>query len=120
MTRETDKKGVQTMRKTFLLWGLVLLLALVLYPSTSFSKTIKLDNGVTYRDACGPIEMGTHIYRYRPATKDMVYVGEVVNIGQAFNERIVWLWVPITKRIEPKTRKAICDWGWVRVNEAEK
>jgi hypothetical protein len=107
-------------KKTFLFLGLAILLAAVICPAASISRTVRLDNGDVYRDACGPIQVGTHIYRYRPGTKDMVYVGEVVNLGQAFNERIVWLWVPATKRIEPKTRQAVCDWGWVKVGEAEK
>jgi hypothetical protein len=117
---ETNKKGVRMIRKTFLFLGLAILLATLVCPAASISKTIKLDNGDVYRDACGPIQVGTRIYRFRPGTKDMVYVGEVVNLGRAFNERIVWLWVPATNRIEPKTRKAVCDWGWVRFGDAEK
>ncbi len=108
------------MRRTHLILGMTLLLAVVLFASASYCKTIKMNNGDVYRDACGDIKVGAHIYRYRPATKDMSYVGEVVNLGRAYNESIVWIWVEKTKRIEPKTRKAVCDWGWVRIGTAEK
>ncbi len=108
------------MRRVFPILALLLLSAVILCPSASYCKTIKLDNGDVYRDACGEIWVGADIYRYRPATKDMSYVGEVVNLGRAFNEQIVWIWVEKTKRIEPKTRKAVCDWGWVRVKPADR
>lgn len=108
------------MRRTFLILGLLLIFGIMLCPSASYCKTIKMANGDVYRDACGTIVVGMEIYRYRPATKDMVYVGEVVNTGRAFNEHIVWIWVAKAKRIEPKTRKAVCDWGWVRIGTAEK
>jgi hypothetical protein len=114
------KKGEKKMRKTSLILGLTLLLMMVLFASASHCKTIQTKNGDVYRDACEDIKVGTLIYRYLPATKSMTYVGEVVDLGRAYNERIVWIWVERTKRIEPKTRKAVCDWGWVKVGTAEK
>ncbi len=97
----------------------MVLLAITLCPSVSLSRMITLDNGEVYRDACGPISVGTHIYRHNPATGKMRYIGEVVNTGRAYNGWIVWLWVPESKRIEPKTREAVCQWGRVKVKQSE-
>lgn len=108
------------MKRAFVIVVVLMVFVITLCPSASYSKTITLANGDVYKDACSPIWVGMQIYRFRAATKEMVYVGEVVNVGRAFNSWIVWLWVPESKRIEPRTREAVCEWGWVKIKEAEK
>ena len=108
------------MKRAFLIVVVLMVFVITLCPPTSHAKTMKLANGDVYRDACSPIWVGMHLYRFRAATKEMIYVGEVINVGRAYNSWIVWLWVPESKRIEPKTREAVCSWGWVKVKEAEK
>jgi hypothetical protein len=108
------------MKRLFIASAVVILIAIAFSTSTSYSKTITMPNGDVYNSACGRIWVGQDIYYWIAQLNRMVYAGRVVSVVQMPGRTIVWLRLPGSKRAEPRTRKAICDWGWVKVKEANK
>jgi len=89
-------------------------------PSPSHCKSITTPEGDVYESACGRIRIGTDIYYWASRPQTMLYVGRVVKVELLKDKTIVWLRRANSKRFEPRLRKALCDWGWVKVKEGNK
>jgi hypothetical protein len=108
------------MKRLLFAFALVMMLVLVFSSSPSYCKTITMPNGDVYNSACGRIWVGQDIYYWLAKTNRMLYAGRVIDIVHINNTTIVWIRLPGSKRTEARLRKSICDWGWVKVKEANK
>jgi len=99
---------------------IIMIITLIAISNTYASNdSLVSTNGDVYKSACGRIEIGVKIYFYASGVNSMTYVGKVLDIGKdESGERIVWLKMK-SGRVEYKNRKAICNWGWVKVKEGK-
>ncbi len=107
------------MKKLPILVALVMVFSIMLSPCPSYSKSITTPDGDVYKPACGRIKIGIDIYYWASAAKKMIYIGRVIDMGKRHGERVVWLRMARSKRVEMKSRKAICHGGWVKVKEGK-
>jgi hypothetical protein len=113
-------KEARKMKRLLFAFALIMLLVLVFSPSPSYCKTINTPDGAVYKSACGRIFVGQDIYYWLDKPKRMLYVGRVIEMVHISNKTVVWIRMAGSKRTEVRMLKSICDWGWVKVKEANK
>jgi hypothetical protein len=108
------------MKKVLALIVFAVVFSIIFPPAPSYCKSMTTPNGDVYESACGRIKIAADIYYWASELNRMLYVGRVVDVVRVGKQTIVWLQMPRSMRAEPRLRKAICDWGWVKVKEANK